>query len=143
MYDSFDSMHHFIINLMITDNYLRFFPIASLCIFVLFAALKMWNYRIAWFLSLSAPGIILFPTMIVDLLATPNGRRIFVLAILVSLFLLPGFWIFPIVFAVQIRNVVKSKWERMSPYSYVEAAMLLGLYFWTDFIGKMMMSPKL
>jgi hypothetical protein len=125
------------------NQYVGLFPIGSLCIFLVFAALKMWNCRVAWFLSLSAPGAIVLPIMIVELLVNPSSRRSFIGILLFSMLVLPGLWVFPIVFVIQFRSLLKKKWEAMSPYSYVGAAILLGLYFWTDFIGKGMMSNKL
>src|SRR6266567_7616520 len=132
--DLFTSIKDFV------TQYFALFPVASVCIFVVFAALKLWNCRVAWFLSLSAPGAIVLPLIIVELLAKPSSSRSFIGILLFSIPVLPGLWIFPIVFVIQFRSLLKKKWEAMTPYSYVGAAILLGLYFWTDFIGKGMMS---
>ena len=55
------------------NQYFGLFPIASLCIFLVFATLKMRNC--AWFLSLSAPGAIVLPIAVIEVLVNPAYRR--------------------------------------------------------------------
>ncbi len=134
---SFTAVNNFI------NQYFHLFPVASLCIFLAFAALKMWSYQVAWFFSLSVPGAVVLPIVIIELLANPAYRPSFIGVLFFSVLVFPAWWVFPIVFAVQFRNLLKKKRDVMTPYSYVAAAILLGLYFWTDFIGKGLMNNKL
>lgn len=128
--DLFTTINNFI------GQYFAFFPVASLCIFLVFAAMKMWNCRVAWFLSLSAPGIIVLPIAILQILVRPPYRPSAFGALFFAMVIFPAWWIFPTVFAVQLRNLLKRRWNAMTPYSYVGAAILLSLYFWTDFVAK-------
>ena len=134
---SFTDINNFI------NQYFGLFPIASLCIFLIFATLKMRNCRVAWFLSLSAPGAIVLPIAVIEVLVNPAHRRSAVGALLLSMVIYPAWWVFPIVFSVQLRNLLRKRWNAMTPYSYLGAAVLLGLYFWTDFVGKGLMGSKL
>ena len=73
--------------------------VPSFAILAIFAALKMLNRRVAWFLSLSAPGAIAFTILTLQPLTDPRLLNSFLAGWVFLMFLLPGWWVFPTVFA--------------------------------------------
>ncbi len=111
-----------------------FFPILSVCIFLFFVPFRRWNTRVAWFISLSAPGALYLPLIIVQFLMSPHPLSVLGFVVF-SLYAFPAIWVFPIVLGVQVKNSLGGRWELMNRHSYAWAGVLLVLYFWTAFVG--------
>jgi hypothetical protein len=90
----------------------------------------MWHCRVAWFLSLSVPGAVGCVILIAGMAADPEAIG-YLIFLPFFAFICPGLWVFPAVVVIQVRNLLKKKLDVMTRQSYVWAAALLGLYFWT------------
>src|SRR5438477_595509 len=71
-----------------------------------------------------------------EALAEPSKLGSLVGALIIGTIIIPAWWIFPTVFAIQVRNLINKKTDIMTRYSYLGAAFLLVLYLWTDVVLK-------
>jgi hypothetical protein len=94
----------------------------------------MWNYRVAWFISLSAPGAVILPLIVVEALAGPHPGQL-PAYLQFSALAYPAQWIFPVVLIIQLDKMLRGKRELMNKFSYIWAAVLVSLYFWTHFVA--------
>jgi hypothetical protein len=117
----------------LVTRYFMLLPIGSLCIFLIFAALGMRNYRVAWFLSLSVPGAVGCVILIAGLATDPEAIGYLIFFPFIA-FVCPAFWVFPTVVVIQVRTLLKKNRDVMTRQSYVWAAVLLCLYFWTGLL---------
>jgi len=114
----------------------------SAAILALFALLGMGKYRVAWYFSISAPGVFLVPLQIAATTYAnwPDMHRaaseaIGALIVLVSL--CPIYWVAPIVFVKQCRDLVRGHLVQVSRRSFGISAVLVALYLWSDLLTAM------
>ena len=111
----------------------------SAVILALFALLGMGKYRVAWYFSISAPGAFLIPLQIVGITyadwpawRTAASQATNILIILVSL--CPIYWVAPIVFVKQCRDLARGHFLQMSRSSFGICVVLVALYLWCDLL---------
>jgi hypothetical protein len=114
-------------------TYLLF--ISAIVLFA-FAVLRMTNRRAVWFLSISAPGILILPDYIVGEFALRQKEPAPIPIILGDAFLYllycPAVWAFPVIFFIQIRKLARSDGLPMTDVSYFRVVLLALLYPWCD-----------
>jgi hypothetical protein len=110
--------------------------LVSAVILLAFAGLKMTKQRVAWYLSVSAPGILILPDNIVGEFALRQKNVLPVSIILADAFLFlifcPAVWLLPLIFALQIRKLGRSDHLATTNASYLRVALLASLYPWCD-----------
>src|SRR5712671_1245712 len=115
----------------------NFFYLLPFCvlIYVTFALFKLGRRRSAWYVSFSAPGSIWLPIVVADFVANFGTTYSWLTVkyfVLLSSFLLPGLWIFPLVLVIQLRKLLsKQEPQDMNRAAYMGVVALAFLYFWT------------
>jgi hypothetical protein len=109
-------------------------PVLGLPIYLLFALAGKWSSRIAVFLSLSAPGLLILAYDIWVYVSIELGAERHVYSasdILISMLLLnPAALVFPAIFIVQLVDIFRGKWIQMTKSSGIFIALLMPFYFW-------------
>jgi hypothetical protein len=108
-------------------------PFLSIPIYSMFAMLGKGQTRRAFYFSLSTPGLITLAFVIWDALtATPEPYFLHPARSLLMfcLILQPGYWIFPLVWTIQVALMIRGKWGELRWSSLAACVGLLLLYAW-------------
>jgi hypothetical protein len=105
------------------------------------AANRLAASRVAWYFSISAPGAFLIPLQLTSIFYTnwsrwDKGSGLVFVAIMILVMFLPIYWIAPIVFFKQCRDLKRRRFVRVDKQAYLIRVVLVALYLWGDLATK-------
>jgi hypothetical protein len=120
-------------------------PVFGLPVYLLFVLVGKGTTRIAVFLSLSAPGLlILVYDILMSVIPEPGRQTSPGWSVVIFLLLFnPGALVLLVVFIFQIVNIFRGKWLAMTKSRVVIVGLLLLPYFWNFIVMAMVNDVRL